>query len=73
MCNSVSVNCMLDSGAMNSFVHPHIVQSMAVQPSQGAVLTVTMANGANLLCDEVHTLDLMFALERGDRQVTVKS
>ena len=65
------VNCMLDSGATHSFVHPHIVQSMEAQPSEGAVLTVTVANGTKLLCNDVLTWDLTFTAEGGDRQVTV--
>ena len=62
---------MLDSGATHSFVHPRIVQSMEAQPSEGAVLTVTVANGSKALCKDVHLLDLTFTAERGDRQVTV--
>ena len=41
------------------------------QPSEGAVLTVTVANGSKLLCTDVHLLDLMFTAEGGDHQVTV--
>ena len=33
------------SGRSQGFVHPRIVQSMEAQPSEGAVLTVTVANG----------------------------
>ena len=51
---------MLDSGATHSFVHPCIVQTTEVQPSEGAVLTVTVANGSKLLCNDVHLLDLTF-------------
>ena len=69
----MSVNCMLDSGAMHSFVHPRIVQTTEAQPSEGAVLTVTVANGTKVLCNDVHTLDLTFMVEGGDRQVTVSS
>ena len=69
----MSVNCILNSGATHSFVHPHIVQTMEAQPSEGAVLTVTVANGSKLLCNGVHLLDLMFTVEEGDRQVTVSS
>ena len=67
----MSVTCMLDSGATHSFVHPRIVQTTEVQPSEGAVLTITVANGSKLLCNDVHSLDLMFTAEGGDRQVTV--
>ena len=67
----MSVNCMLDSGAMQSFVHPCIVQLMEVQPPEGAVLTVTVANGNKALCKNVCLLDLTFTLEGGDHQVTV--
>ena len=66
----MSVNCMLDSGAMHSFVHPPIVQTREAQPSEGAVLTVTVANGSKLLCNDVCSLDLTFAAEGGDHQVT---
>ena len=69
----MSVNCMLDSGAAHSFVHPRIVQTTEAQPSQGAVLTVTVANGSKALCKDVRTLDLTFTAEGGDRQVTVSS
>ena len=63
--------CMLDSGAMHSFVHPRIVQSTEAQPSEGAVLTVTVANGTKVLCNDACMLDLTFTAEGGDRQVTV--
>ena len=65
------VNCMLDSGAIHSFIYPYIVQSTEAQPSQGAVPTVTMANGSKLLCYYVCLLDLTFMVEGGDCQVTV--
>ena len=65
------VKCMLDSGATHSFVHPRIVQSMEAQPSEGAVLTVTVANGSKVLCNDVHALDLTFSAEERDRQVRV--
>ena len=71
MSNSVSVNCMLDSGATHSFVHPRIVQTTEAQQSEGAVLTVTVANGSKLLRNDVRSLNLTFAAEGGDRQVTV--
>ena len=35
------------------------------------MLTETVANSGKLLCYDVHTLDLMFTAESGDRQVTV--
>ena len=67
------VNCMLDTGATHSFVHPHIVQTTEAQLSEGAVLTVTVANGSKALCKYVRLLDLTFMAEGGDRQVTVWS
>ena len=67
----MSVNCMLDSGATHSFVHPRIVPRTEAQPSEGAVLTVTVANGTKVLCNDIRTLDLTFTVEGGDRQVTV--
>ena len=69
----MSVNCMLDSGAMHNFVHPRIVQSTEAQLSEVAVLTVAVANGSKALCHDVHTLDLTFMVEEGDHQVTVSS
>ena len=69
----MSVNCMLDSGSTHSFVHPRIVQTTEAQPSEGAVLTVTVANGTKVLCNDVCALYLMFTAEGGDRQVTVSS
>ena len=71
MSNGVLVNCILDSGATHSFVHPHIVQMMEAQPSEGAVLTVTVVNGSKVLCNDVQLLNLTFAAEGEDRQVTV--
>ena len=73
MSNGVSVNCMLDSGATHSFVHPRLVQTTEAQPSEGAVLTVTVANGTKVLCNDVRVLNLTFTAEGGDRQVTVSS
>ena len=67
------VNCMLDSITTHSFVHPRIVQTTEAQPSEGAVLTVTVANGSKLLCNDVRSLDSTFTAEGGDRQVTVSS
>ena len=64
---------MLDSSATHSFAHPRIVQTMEAQPSEGAVLSVTVANGSKLLCNDVRLLDLTFTAEGGDRQVTVSS
>ena len=54
-------------------VHPCIVQSMEAQLSEGAVLTVTVANGRKVLCKDLCTLDLMFMAEGGDCKVTVSS
>ena len=59
------VNCMLDSGATHSFVHPRIILTMEAQPSEGAVLTVTVANGSRALCKDVRTFDLTFTVEGG--------
>ena len=73
MSNGVSVNCMLDSGATHSFVHPRVVQTTEAQPSEGAVLTVTVANGTKVLCKDVRECSLTFTAEGGDRQVTVSS
>ena len=64
---------MLDSGATHTFVQPCIVQSTEVQLSEGAVLTVTVANGSKALCKDVRLLDLTFTVEGRDRQVTVSS
>ena len=44
---------------------------MEAQPSEGAVLTVTVANGTKVLCNDVRALNLMFTAEGGDRQVTL--
>ena len=57
---------MLDSSATHSFVHPRVVKPMNVKPSQGAVLTVTVANGNQVLCCDVIELDLIFLAEVGD-------
>ena len=67
------VNCMLDSGATHSFVHPCIVQTTEAQPSEGTVPTVTVENGTKVLCNDVCALNLTFTAEGGDLQVTVLS
>ena len=69
----MSVNCILDSGATHSFVHPRIVRTMEAQPSEGAVLTVTVVNGSKLICNDVRSLNLTFTAEGRVRQVTVSS
>ena len=56
---------------MHSFVHPRVVQTTEAQPSDGAVLTVTVANGTKVLCNDVRALNLTFTVEEGDPQVTV--
>ena len=60
---------MLDSSAMHSFVHPRVIKLMGVEPSQGATLTVTVANRNQVLCSDVVELDLTFLVECGDCQV----
>ena len=62
---------MLDSGATHSFLHPRIVQLMEVQPSEGVMLTITVANGSKALYKDVRILNLMFTAEGGDCHVTV--
>ena len=64
---------MLDSGAMHSFVHPRVVKSMGVEPSQGAALTVTVTYGNQVLCHNIVKFDLTFLVEGKDRQVVVHS
>ena len=64
---------MLDSSAMHSFVHPKVLKSLGVEPSQGAALTVTFANGNQVLCTDVVELDLTFLAEGRDRQVVAHS
>ena len=50
---------------------PCIVQLTETQLSEGTVLTVTVANGSKLLCNDVCMLDLTFTVEGGAREVTV--
>ena len=57
----------------HSFVHPRVVKSMAVKPLQGAALTVTFANGNQVLCHDVLERDLTLLVEDGDHQVTANS
>ena len=71
MSNGVLVKCMLNSGATHSFFGPWIVQLTEAQPSEGAVLPVTVANSGKALCNDVRELDFTFAAEGGDHQVTV--
>ena len=72
-CCGILVECMLDSGAMHSFVHPRVVMLINVEPLQGAALTVTMVHGNQVLCCDVVELDLAFLAEDGDHQVVAHS
>ena len=54
---------MLDSSTMHSFVHPRFAKSIGLEPLQGAALTVTIANGKQVLCNDVVELDLTFLVE----------
>ena len=62
-CRGVEVSCMLDSGAMHSFVHPHVVEKMSAATSKGQKLTVTIANGSTLLSDDVLEVGLVFTAQ----------
>ena len=64
---------MLDSGTMHSFVDPRVIKLMGVEPLQGTALTVTVANGYQVLCRDIVELDLTFSAEGGDRQVVAHS
>ena len=64
---------MLDCGETHSFVHPRVVKSMGVEPSQGAAFTVAVANGNRVLCCDVVELDLTFLAEGGDCLVVAHS
>ena len=70
---------MLDSNTIHSFVHPRVVKLMGVEPTQGAALTVAVANGNQVLHHDIGLswiiikLDLSFSVEGGDRQVIVHS
>ena len=64
---------MLDSSTTHSFVHPRVVKTMGVEPSQGAALTVTVAYRNQVLYGHIIELDLIFSFEGGDRQVVVHS
>ena len=44
---------------------------MEAQPSEGAVLAVTVANGTKVLHKDARALDLQFTAEGRDCQVTV--
>ena len=59
------VNCMLDSSATHSFVHPRIVQSMETQLSQAAVLTVALENDSKVFFNDASKLDLKITAEGG--------
>ena len=58
---------------MHSFVHPRVVKLIGVYLSQGTALTVTVANGNQMLCCDVFELDLIFLAEGRDCQVVVHS
>ena len=62
-CCGVGVTCLLDSGATHSFVHPRVVSAMSVATSKGVKLTVTVANGNQVVCDDVVETGLVFTAQ----------
>ena len=58
---------MLDSGATHSFVHPSVVSSTSATTSKGVLLTVTVANGKQIVCNDVTEVDLVFSAQGGER------
>ena len=51
---------MLDSRAIHSFVYPSVVPSTSATTLKGALLTVTMANGKQVVCSDITEVDLVF-------------
>ena len=58
---------------MHSFVHPRVAKLMGMKPFQGALLTVTIANGNKVLQRDVFDMDSTFLTEGRDHQVVVHS
>ena len=52
---------MLDSGAIHSFVHPHMALAMLATTLKGARLTVIVVNGSKVVCDDVIGVGLAFS------------
>ena len=68
----VKVQCMLDSRATHSFVHPNVVCLTSATMLNGALLTVTVANGKQVDCSEVMELEFTFQVQDGGCQVRTK-
>ena len=58
---------------MHSFVHPGVIKLIGVYLSQGAALTVTVANGNQMSCHDVLELDLIFSVEGRDYYIVMHS
>ena len=53
---------MLDNGAIHSFVHLRVVLMMYSILLKGAKLFVTVANGNQIVCDDIIVVGLTFLL-----------
>ena len=62
-CHSVERICALDSSATHSFVHPCVVSLISVATSKGAKLSITVANGSKVVCDDVVKSGLVFMVQ----------
>ena len=60
--NGVSVECLVDSGAMHSFVKHDVVIKTGCMTVAAPVLSVTLADKNAVLSDSISCLDLMVAV-----------
>ena len=61
-CNGVSVECLVDSGAMHSFVKHNVVVKTGCTTAAAPVLSVTLADESTVVSDSISCLDLMAAV-----------
>ena len=61
-CNGVSVECLVDSGAMHSFVKHDVVVKTECTTAAEPVLSVTLADENTVVTDSISCLDLMIVV-----------
>ena len=58
-CNGVSVECLVDSGAMHSFIKHDVVVKTGCTTAATPILSVTLADKNIVVIDSISCLDLM--------------
>ena len=58
-CNGVSVECLVDSGAMHSFIKHNVVVKTRCMTAAAPILSVTLADENTVVSDSISCLDMM--------------